>query len=483
MAAKDSLHELTSKLPKSNLSQAEVEKRLIGARVQMLMQQPFFGTLATRLQLVDATKWCPTAATDGRYFYYNRDFVSALSRQELVFLMGHEVLHCVYDHFDAKRRDGRHPVLWNIANDYVINDDLVLAKCGELIKLVKICWDTKYRGQSSEEIYDKLFKDMQKQGKLKGKHAKGFNKGPQGQPGQGQPGQGQPSQGGGQGQGGFGDQDGEGITSGPNGEQSFDHHIERQAKGGDKDAPGEGNNDGSQGPVEYDDNEIDRMGQDFQNAVIQAAKAARSSKSAGTLPGGVERLLADLLEPQIDWRAYLEQTIKGTIKSGHTWLRPNRKAMQSGIYMPSMDVEDTIDIAICIDTSGSIGAHELRDFFSEVYGIMTQFTDFKIKMWCFDTKVGGYAEFDETNIDDLESYQPVGGGGTDFMANWQFMRKNDIVPNKLIMFTDGYPCGAWGEENYCDVLYIVHGGWVGRAPSEYPQAPFGVSVPYVARAD
>jgi predicted metal-dependent peptidase len=455
MSAKDSLHELAAKLPKSNLSKNEIENRIIGARVKMLMKQPFFGTLATRLSLVDASEWCPTAATDGRYFYYNRDFISSLSRPELIFLIGHEVLHCVYDHFDAKRRDGRHPMLWNIANDYVINDDLVLANVGEMIKLVKICWDQKYRGKSSEEVYDDLYKQMEKQGKTNGQHPKGFGKNPQG-----------------------GGGNGDIITHGPNGEQSFDQHIEHTPKDASKDEAGEGNNDGTNGPIEYDQNEIDRMGQEFQNAVLEAAKAARSSKAAGSLPLGVERLLGELLEPQIDWRSYLEQTIKSTIKSGHTWLRPNRKAMQSGIYMPSMDVEESIDVAVCIDTSGSIGSEEIRDFFSEIHGIMTQYTDFNIKLWCFDTRVGGYAEFDPSTIDDLESYVPVGGGGTDFMVNWEFMRKKDIVPSKLIMFTDGYPCGSWGEENYCDVLFVIHGRW-NRTPSEYPKAPFGVSVPYV----
>lgn len=516
MAAKDSAHKLGIKLPVSNLSKDQIEERLIRARVQMLMNQPFFGALAMRLNYVDASKWCPTAATDGRYFYYNRDFVSALSERELIFLMGHEVLHCVYDHFDHLRRDGRHPMLWNIANDYVINDDLVRAGCGEQIKLVQICWDTKYRDWNSEEIYDDLFDRMQKQGKLKNKGKRSFSRQPagrpgdcqnpgqgqpqpgQGQPGQGQPGQGQPqpgqgnqpgqrgdnSQYDGEGNGGQGDEE---IFVGPNGEQSFDHHIEHGQNSDDgepKDAPGTGNNDGTNGPIEYTQDQIDRMGVDFQNAVIQAAKeTAASSKHAGTLPGGVKRLLADLLEPQVDWRSLLEQTIKSTIKSNYNWLRPSRKGMAAGVYLPGMDVEETIDIAICIDTSGSIGHSELRDFFSEIYGIMSQYTDFKIQLWCFDTMVGGFAEFDANNADELNEYEPVGGGGTDFMVNWEFMRANGIEPKKLIMFTDGYPCGSWGEENYCDTVFVIHGGWRGRAPSEYPQAPFGLSVPYVARDD
>ena len=53
----------------------KIVEKITRARISMLLQAPFFGNLATRLILVDATDWCPTAATDGRYFYYNRDFI------------------------------------------------------------------------------------------------------------------------------------------------------------------------------------------------------------------------------------------------------------------------------------------------------------------------------------------------------------------------------------------------------------------------
>ena len=46
---------------------------IVAGRVRMLIKHPFFGTLATRLKLVEA-EWCPTAAVDGKHFYYNCDF-------------------------------------------------------------------------------------------------------------------------------------------------------------------------------------------------------------------------------------------------------------------------------------------------------------------------------------------------------------------------------------------------------------------------
>ena len=89
--------------------------KLITARVGLLLRHPFFGNLATRLTMVDASDWCQTLATDGRRFYYNNSFVNALTPKECEFGFGHEVLHNVFDHMG--RRDFRNPVLSNIAAD------------------------------------------------------------------------------------------------------------------------------------------------------------------------------------------------------------------------------------------------------------------------------------------------------------------------------------------------------------------------------
>ena len=145
------------------VSQAEKDEafdKIIKARVKMLMSHGFFGNLATRLKIADASEWCPTAATDGRYFFYNTEFIQSLDDDELIFLMGHEVLHNVYDHMD--RRGNRDPRLWNIANDYVVNMDLVENNIGKRITKVNICFDYKYQNWISDEIYDDLYENAEK---------------------------------------------------------------------------------------------------------------------------------------------------------------------------------------------------------------------------------------------------------------------------------------------------------------------------------
>ena len=105
----------------------EARERLVTARIGLLLKQPFFGNLATRLQLTNADDWCPTAATDGRKFYYNSKFIMMLKNEkEVEFLFGHEVLHCVYEHIGRRIDRKDDPQLANIAADYCVNGDLSL---------------------------------------------------------------------------------------------------------------------------------------------------------------------------------------------------------------------------------------------------------------------------------------------------------------------------------------------------------------------
>jgi predicted metal-dependent peptidase len=423
--AKDRASKTLVDIPETTLSDEEVLDKLIKARIEMLMSAPFFGNLATRLQIKDATSWCPTAATDGKYFYYNKNFVAALSDAETVFLMGHEVLHCVYDHMDANRRGDRHPVLWNVANDYVINGDLIDARVGEEIKLVQICHDWKYRGKISEEIYDDLYQQAKEDGRIMEM-------------------------------------------------DSFDVHLDREE--GDDAGSGsasKGNTNGDEegeGPAKYTAEEKEQIKQEFQNAVMQSAKAA----GAGNLPGGVKRLLNDLLNPQLDWRQLLAMQIQSVMRSDYTMATPSRKGLNEGYYLPGLDRETTIDIVAALDMSGSIMDDMARDFLSELKGIMDQYTDFKIHLLCFDTEVYNPKVFTQNDMGEFMEYELNGGGGTDFDCVFDWMKEEGVQPKKLVMFTDGYPYGSWGDEGYCDSLFIVHGGYGDRIP----EAPFGITVPY-----
>jgi predicted metal-dependent peptidase len=417
-------------IPDTDRTDAQVQDMLIKARVSMLINLPFFGTLATRLNFVDATKWCPTLATDGKNFYYNKHFVAAMSPEEQIFGVGHEVLHNVYDHLNKDIIGNRDRRLCNIAQDYVINNDLIDANCGEEIKLVKICQDWKYRGMHWMEVYDQLFKEAEEDGRVIYESTLDMHMDAEGN-----------------GQGG-GDEAGEGD-----------------------DPAGTGNNDGTNGPIKYTKEEKETIANEMKNAVVNSAKVA----GASNLPAGVKRLVKDLLNPQLDWRELLAMQIQSVIKSDYTFKTPSRKGQDNGFWLPGMDREQTIDIALALDMSGSIMDEMARDFLSEVKGIMDQYTDFKLHLFCFDTEIHNPKVFTMHNMEEFMEYELGGGGGTEFDCCWNYMKDEGIVPQKFVMFTDGYPWDSWGDENYCDTLFIVHGGGYGGVS---PTAPFGTTVPY-----
>ena len=105
------------------MSDQRIIDKLVTGRIALLLKHPFFGNLATRLKLVNADDWCPTAGTDGRHFFFNTKFIDSLTPKETEFLFGHEVLHNVFEHMLVRISD-RDPQLWNIAADYAVNQIL-----------------------------------------------------------------------------------------------------------------------------------------------------------------------------------------------------------------------------------------------------------------------------------------------------------------------------------------------------------------------
>ena len=118
-----------------DITDQKIIDKLVTARIALLLKHPFFGNLATRLKLINADEWCPTAGTDGRNFYYNTKFIDSLKPRETEFLFGHEVLHNVFEHMLVRQGDRDHQI-WNIAADYAVNQILVDYKIGEMPKAV-----------------------------------------------------------------------------------------------------------------------------------------------------------------------------------------------------------------------------------------------------------------------------------------------------------------------------------------------------------
>ena len=222
--------------------------------------------------------------------------------------------------------------------------------------------------------------------------------------------------------------------------QLLDEHIDWGEKGKD-------------GQPQYSKDELKKIRDEIREATIAAAQAA----GAGNTPASIQRMIKELTEPKMNWREIIRQQIQSTIRDDFSFMRPNRKGWHIGAILPGTNFKNTIDIAVSIDMSGSIGDDQAKDFLTEIKGIMQEYQDFNIKVWCFDTRVYNEADFTGYSMDEFDEYEPMGGGGTDFECNWEYMKEHDIQPKKFIMFTDGYPCGSWGDENYCDTVFIIHG--------------------------
>lgn len=385
------------------------ETRLIKARLKLLFKHPFFGQLSLRMPLVDVTDegWCDTAATDYKKIYYNTNFINKLDQDELVFLVAHEIGHCIFEHFI--RVENRNKKLWNMAGDYVINLMLKQNNIGRFPTSVPGLLDTKYSGWTTEEVYDDLVKNN---AEIK---------------------------------------------------DTLDVHIDMD---GDQGSDSNGDKDGKGKAPTLKESDIKSISDDIRQSILQAAAA-----SAGDLPSEIKRIVNSLTESKMDWREHIRATIESNFKSDFSWMRPNRKGWHMSAILPGMTPSEQIDIAIGIDTSGSISQKTLTDFISEVNGIMEQFDTYTIRIWQFDTKVYGYDVFTHEDGRDVREYEIKGGGGTDFESNWNFMKENEIEPSQFIMFTDMYPWNSWGDESYCDTLFVAHG-------TKSIVAPFGKTIYY-----
>ena len=400
----------------------DVADRIIVARVGLLLRHPFFGNMATRLIVKNCDDWCPTAATDGKHLYYNTQFFNAMSNKEIEFVIAHEILHCVFDHIT--RREDRIPVLHNIACDYIVNNTLVRDRIGEMVKIVQCYQDFKYDGWMSEAVYDDLFKQAEEKGQ---EYLEALG-------------------------------------------DLLDEHVDWEKESeGSNESKGAGKEGKGEGRPTYTKEELKKIRDEVKENMLSSAQAA----GAGNTPAEVQRIIKELTEPKMNWRELLRQQIQSTIRNDYTFSRPSRKGWHTGAILPGMNFMDTIDVAIGLDMSGSIGDHQAKDFLGEIKGIMEEYKDYNIKLWTFDTAVYNEQDFSADGGEDLLSYDIQGGGGTDFMTNWEYMKEHNITPKKFIMFTDGYPFGSWGDEDYCETVFIIHGHH-----DKNTKAPFGVTAHY-----
>lgn len=389
-----------------------VKRAISDAKIYLLMKCPFVGAVSTRIDFVLTYK-IPTAATDGRTIYYNPNFFKDLNKGEIVFVIGHEILHIVYDH--VFRRGNKNTLIWNMAIDYIVNYTLVKNKIGIIPE--NALFDEKYSDEyTSEELYEILLRDNVK------------------------------------------------IVS-----NMLDVHLDGPEDTGDE--KGEGNINVEKLGSGINKEEIENIRKEIKSIIF----GLRSSMvDATNIPKGIARVIDKLSTPVIDWKNVLFNFIKSSIKVDYDFRKPNSMSWVYNVVMPNFSTGEKISAHVFIDSSGSITDEQLADFLGEIKNMAETFDDFYISVSSFDTKVYNTQEYDPNNISEISKYKAMGGGGTDFDCIFNYLKEKNIVPNSLIIFTDGRPYDSWGDPNYCgnETIFLINNKY------ENIKAPFGTTIKY-----
>ena len=415
------------------------DQAMIEARVAFMRQAPFFAYFYYDKIEEYPTLAYPSAATDSRRLFYNPPWFENLRPPERCFVLAHEVYHVIWQHCQRariyirdKHVDGTpydHDLM-NRAEDYVINADLVALKIG----LCNPEWlfDPTVKGTDNiVELYKKMWQQTTAIPPVSGLQM--------------------PSQGGGNG-------NTPGVTS------TF-----KRGSQPDKTAKAAGGRfddvmEPFVNPTTGEPDEISEVA--FKESVARAAQAA---KAVGSMPGSFQRLVDEILAPQVSWKDHIRMLITGTVGNRRdNWATPNRRriVMDPIVYLPGKRGHGADLVAVWIDTSGSVGDREYAAFFGEVGGIMQDVRPRRLLVgWC-DAQVQA-TEWVST-LDEVEGLhrKPIPGrGGTSFRPPFDWMAENHVVPEVCVYLTDGF--GPYPLKPVFDTIWCM---------STDRKAPFGETV-------
>lgn len=366
------------------------------AKAQLVLREPFYATILMGLRPV-VTDAVPTLATDGTRLLVNEAFFKKLKLAQQITVLKHEALHVALLH--PWRRQTRHPMGWNVACDYVVNAKLVEEKAEELPDWL---YDPRYKNMSVEQVYNRL--PVHKQ-----------------QSSFAAQGQGQPSSGG----------------TAPDGNQPDDSSPD-----GRQSAP-----DGALGKLAQrcrmsPSSDVldapDDAGAGEQRVRQLVARAVATARQRGLMPAHLEAELGEVLNPRVPWQDVLRRFLTEMRPCDYSWARPARRMVSSGLYMPSITGAGAMrDLAVVVDTSGSVSDDELRQFFGEFIGAVEACSPGAVRLvWC-DAEVAGDERWQTTpSAEELaRCVKRLGGGGTDMTVGLDALE--DDPPQAAVVFTDG----------------------------------------------
>lgn len=243
-------------------------------------------------------------------------------------------------------------------------------------------------------------------------------------------------------------------------EQVYDILIkEKQQKGGGGSSP---SGSGAGQPVfGGDDLKAPPEGeaQEVMLKVIQAKQAAQMSGDAGSIPGEVELLISDFLDPILPWEKLLARFFTDLSKDDYSWRRPSRRYEDE--YLPSLMGENGLEhLCYYLDISGSVSDEDITRFNSEVCHIHRTLCPKRLTLVTFDTQIQDVYDF--ADDDRFDAIKVIGRGGTSLKPVYEHIVKNK--PTAAVVFSDLY-CQEMQADPGVPVLWVVIGNQ-------------GVSVPF-----
>jgi len=356
-----------------------VEEKIIKAKVQINMNNPFFSYLLTGLNIQPMPEkykgMCDTICVNKfGDTYYNPKFIDKLSVDEIKGVLCHELLHCVYGHVFMNPA-GYNKEILNISQDIIINNDLVSEKFklpveGIIPEKNSVKLPTQkgvitindINTKTSYDIYSELEKNLPKQ------------------------------------------------------------------KGFDTILYDDSNNENNKSNQISDD----ILKEKWKQKLVSAAEY--SIQNRGTIPDSIQQVINELLNPQISWSEYLMKYVSRILPNDYTYTRPNKRSISCGCYMPSV-VKEKLYIVASIDTSGSMSDEDLTLAVSELKAIAGLSPNIEIDVIICDADIHDTIKLNST---DLSKLKMKGGGGTSHIPVYNYV--NDKLKNTkvLINFTDGY---------------------------------------------
>ena len=386
----------------------DIETKLTRARTKLIMDKPFLGALVLRLPMRMAEpKWCQTTATDARHFYYNPEYIDALSIEQVEFVLAHEALHCALSHF--ARRQHRNKFRWDLACDYAINPLLLK---DDLIPPPGVLVQESFEGLTAEEIYPMI--DENNTDEPMDRHVYDGDEQKE--------------------------EDGEGNQSSE--QNQANDEIQQELD--------ENENGGASQPPPLNEGERENLETQWQQRL---AGAAQQALEAGKLGGEIARMVDHLLQPRLPWRMLLARYMTMMARDDYTYNRPSRR--EGSAIFPSLRSSE-VALVVAIDTSGSVTDKEIAQCVAEINALKGQMRA-RITLLACDAELSEdapwiYEPWEDFNVPN----ELIGGGGTAFKPVFEYVDKEMQQPDLLVYFTDAD--GEFPEvEPFYPVIWLVKG--------------------------